>query len=331
MEFDWIAPSGRALLTSFMADHYSAGWWMDAAPTLEAAEAEVHRLFTELATMAATKNVMLPVGTDYTPPNKWVSAIQRDWNSRYVWPKFTMAIPREYFDAVRAAQAATGPPVLPADARHEPDLHRQGRLVHRHQADAAGRREHAPGRREVRHDRGPDAAPGSRPSRSTRPGDSSCSGPTTTGSPAPNRTRSTSTSSVAGARRSSSARPSSTAPSSTSAAQIETAGDGQAVTVFNALSWSRTDIARVEVDLPDDRSRGLDLVDDAGERVPFVVESADPREAGGPARATIAFLARDVPAVGYRTFHAVPGVGARSTTPAGGRSTRWPSRTRPSR
>ena len=50
MEFDWIAPSGRALLTSFMADHYSAGWWMDAAPTLEAAEAEVHRLFTELAT-----------------------------------------------------------------------------------------------------------------------------------------------------------------------------------------------------------------------------------------------------------------------------------------
>ena len=43
------------------------------------------------------------------------------------------------------------------------------------------------------------------------------------------------------------------------AAQIETAGDGQAVTVFNALSWSRTDIARVEVDLPDDRSRGLDL------------------------------------------------------------------------
>ncbi len=36
-------------------------------------------------------------------------------------------------------------------------------------------------------------------------------------------------------------------------------------------------------------------------------KSADPRESGGPARATIAFLARDVPAVGYRTFHARPG------------------------
>ena len=52
-----------------------------------------------------------------------------------------------------------GPPVLPADPRHEPDLHRQGRLVHRHQADAAGRREHAPRGREVRHDRGPDGRP----------------------------------------------------------------------------------------------------------------------------------------------------------------------------
>jgi alpha-mannosidase len=105
MEFDWIAPSGRALLTSFMADHYSAGWWMDAAPTLDAAEAEVHRLFTELASMAATKNVLLPVGTDYTPPNKWMTAIQRDWSRRYVWPKFISAIPREFFDAVREAKA----------------------------------------------------------------------------------------------------------------------------------------------------------------------------------------------------------------------------------
>ena len=29
-----------------------------------------------------------PVGTDYTPPNKWLTAIHRDWNRRYVWPKF---------------------------------------------------------------------------------------------------------------------------------------------------------------------------------------------------------------------------------------------------
>ena len=32
-----------------MANHYSAGWWMDAAPTLEQAEREVFTLFLELA------------------------------------------------------------------------------------------------------------------------------------------------------------------------------------------------------------------------------------------------------------------------------------------
>ena len=82
-------------------------------PTLEAAEVEVHRLFTELATMAATKNVLLPVGTDYTPPNKWLTAIHRDWNQRYVWPRFIAAIPREFFDSVREANAASGRPFSP--------------------------------------------------------------------------------------------------------------------------------------------------------------------------------------------------------------------------
>src|SRR6266576_4490228 len=96
-----------------MANHYSAGWWMDASATLEEAEAEVHRLFTELATLAATKNVLLPVGTDYTPPNKWLTAIHRDWNRRYVWPKFITAIPREFFAAVRAEQAETNRPFSP--------------------------------------------------------------------------------------------------------------------------------------------------------------------------------------------------------------------------
>ena len=33
-EFEWIAPSGRGLLTHYMPAHYSAGWWMDSAATL---------------------------------------------------------------------------------------------------------------------------------------------------------------------------------------------------------------------------------------------------------------------------------------------------------
>ena len=37
-EFEWIAPSGRGLLTHYMPAHYSAGWWMDSAATLAEAE-----------------------------------------------------------------------------------------------------------------------------------------------------------------------------------------------------------------------------------------------------------------------------------------------------
>jgi alpha-mannosidase len=101
-EFEWIAPSGRGLLTHYMPAHYAAGWWMDAQESLADAEADVYRLFTELKKVAATRNVLLPVGTDFTPPNRWVAEIHRDWNNRYTWPKFVCGLPREFFAAVRA-------------------------------------------------------------------------------------------------------------------------------------------------------------------------------------------------------------------------------------
>ncbi|MGV0802113.1 alpha-mannosidase, partial [Mycolicibacterium elephantis] len=50
----------------------------------------------------------LPVGTDYTPPNKWVTEIHRDWNTRYTWPRFVCALPREFFAAVRGELAERG-------------------------------------------------------------------------------------------------------------------------------------------------------------------------------------------------------------------------------
>lgn len=100
-EFEWIAPSGRGLLTHYMPAHYAAGWWMDSAATLEEAEAATYELFTGLKKVALTRNVLLPVGTDYTPPNKWVTEIHRDWNTRYTWPKFVCALPNEFFAAVR--------------------------------------------------------------------------------------------------------------------------------------------------------------------------------------------------------------------------------------
>ncbi|MFZ0832919.1 MAG: glycoside hydrolase family 38 C-terminal domain-containing protein, partial [Mycobacterium sp.] len=107
-EFEWIAPSGRGLLTHYMPAHYGAGWSMDSAPTLAEAEAAAFQLFRTLKTVALTRNVLLPVGTDYTPPNKWVTDIHRDWNARYTWPRFVCALPREFFASVRAQLDATG-------------------------------------------------------------------------------------------------------------------------------------------------------------------------------------------------------------------------------
>jgi alpha-mannosidase len=305
MEFDWIAPSGRALLTSFMADHYSAGWWMDAAPTLEAAEEEVHRLFTELSSLAATKNVLLPVGTDYTPPNKWVTAIHRDWNRRYVWPRFTTAIPREFFTAVRDAQAKTGRPFSPQTRDMNPiytgkdvsfiDTKQAQRIAENTLMSAekfatiaalVGARFPAEAIdkawRQLLFGAHHDGITGSESDQvyldllggwreAVELGKAVLDG---------------ALDHLGGV--------------------IETDGHGRAVTVFNPLSWSRTDIARVVIDLPADGPGGIELRDDAGAPVPFALESADRRDDGTIAGATIAFLARDVPALGYRTFRALP-------------------------
>jgi alpha-mannosidase len=107
-EFEWIAPSGRGLLTHYMPAHYSAGWWMDSSTTLAEAEDATFALFRQLKQVALTRNVLLPVGTDYTPPNKWVTAIHRDWAARYTWPRFVCALPKEFFAAVRAELAERG-------------------------------------------------------------------------------------------------------------------------------------------------------------------------------------------------------------------------------
>ncbi|MGY4712337.1 glycoside hydrolase family 38 N-terminal domain-containing protein [Mycolicibacterium sp. CBM1] len=107
-EFEWIAPSGLGLLTHYMPAHYSAGWWMDSAASLADAEQATYELFASLKSVALTRNVLLPVGTDYTPPNTWVTQIHRDWNARYTWPRFICALPSEFFAAVRAEATERG-------------------------------------------------------------------------------------------------------------------------------------------------------------------------------------------------------------------------------
>ena len=107
-EFEWISPDGRGLLTHYMAHHYGAGWKLATLPDLQAAELEAYGQFRALAQVAVTRNVMLPVGSDHVIPARWVTDIHRDWNQRYVWPRFTTAVPREFFDAVRAEAGQEG-------------------------------------------------------------------------------------------------------------------------------------------------------------------------------------------------------------------------------
>jgi alpha-mannosidase len=112
-EFEWIAPSGVGLLTHYMPAHYAAGWWMDSSTSLAEAEDATYNLFSELKSVALTRNVLLPVGTDYTPPNAWVTDIHHDWNSQYTWPRFVCAIPSDFFTAVRAELAERGTSASP--------------------------------------------------------------------------------------------------------------------------------------------------------------------------------------------------------------------------
>ncbi len=107
-EFEWIAPNGKGLLTCYMPNHYSAGWELERASTLPGAMWRAYELFEELAQVAATSVTLLPVGTDYTPPSRWIVEVAESWATRYAWPRFEVGLPQEFFAAVREELAATG-------------------------------------------------------------------------------------------------------------------------------------------------------------------------------------------------------------------------------
>jgi alpha-mannosidase len=107
-EFEWLSPDGSGLLTSYMANHYGAGWGVHQAADLAAAQAEVLGQLALLAPVAATRNVLLPVGADHVIPARWATALHRDFAARYVWPRCVTALPREFFAAVRAEAAGRG-------------------------------------------------------------------------------------------------------------------------------------------------------------------------------------------------------------------------------
>lgn len=74
------------------------------------------------------------------------------------------------------------------------------------------------------------------------------------------------------------------------------------IVVFNAADITRTDVVSVMVDLPAP-DMAYHLVDESSQSVDFELL----RDLGGEQRSQVRILARDVPAVGYRTYFLRPG------------------------
>ncbi len=92
----------------------------------------------------------------------------------------------------------------------------------------------------------------------------------------------------------------------TLASQIDTSGEGAAVLVFNPLGWSRSDAVEVTVGFDDPGVAGLTVLDPEGREVPSQRIESTRYGDGGLKTARIAFIAREVPALGHGVFHVVP-------------------------
>jgi alpha-mannosidase len=292
-EFEWISPSGRGVLTHFMPHHYSAGWWMDSSPDLESAEQAVYELYGKLKPVGATKNLLLPVGTDYTPPNKWVTEIHRSWAAKYVWPRFVCGTPRDFLDAVRAELEATGRRPSPQTRDMNPIYTgKDVSYIDTKQAQRAGEVAAVDAEKlaTLAALEGLGTYPGAALDKVWRQLAYGAHHDAITGSESDQvyidllsgwreahdlaaAVRDTALDALAG--------------------QVDTTGDGVPIVVANTLSFDRS--ALVTVRLPHDVGGGR-VVDDAGAEVACVAD-----------RGTLRFFADTVPAMGWRTWRLLPG------------------------
>jgi alpha-mannosidase len=93
------------------------------------------------------------------------------------------------------------------------------------------------------------------------------------------------------------------------ASKIDTSGkdsvDNVALIVFNPSGYSRTNVATVEVGFGNADRTNIQLTGLDGKLVPYQIIDADHRSDGNLLRAQIAFVAHDVPALGYCVYHLV--------------------------
>jgi alpha-mannosidase len=310
-EFEWLSPDGAGLLTSYMANHYSAGWGTQQAATLAAAEADAYEQFRQLAPVAATPNVLLPVGGDHVIPSRWATAIHRDWNQRYAWPRFVTAVPREFFAAVRADAARGDVWITPQTRDMNPvytgkdvsftDTKQAQRLAETALGDGerlatlawlAGARYPAASLdkawRLLAFGAHHDAITGTE-------GDQVYLDLLAGWREAWQR--------GAAARDAAAAHLAGLADTTLAGVAPEA---GLAIVVVNTLSRDRSDVVTVTLAPPWPGARGIELRDGAGVAVPFLAEGVSRRADGSLESVTVTFRAADVPGVGYRTYLAGP-------------------------
>lgn len=324
-EYEWIAPgdSGAGLLLHYLPAHYSAGWFSHQAPDARAAAEQLLELYELLRTAAATRNVLIPMGTDFSWPHRWGLEVQHAWNRRYCWPRMEHSGPRAHFAAVRAEFAARGERPLPVTREMGPVY--TGKDVsycdvkQAHRA-AENRLEEAETFAALACAEGLLDYPAQTLGKAWRHLLHAAHHDAVTGTfsdqvyldllPTWREAHELATAVREEALLA-------------LTGQADTRGPGPlAVTVHNPLSWTRTDLVRTAVEpaalgLADADAGRITVRDAAGRRAPVHVEAV----AGG--RAEIAFLAADVPPLGHRTWWLeAAGAGAPAVSggwePAGG-------------
>ena len=314
-EFEWLSPDGTGLLTSYMANHYSAGWLAGHhAKTLEKAEADAYQQFSELAPVATTRNVLLPVGGDHVIPPRWAPEIHRDWNARYLWPRFVTAVPSEFFAAVRADAAERGTWITPQTRDMNPVYTgKDVTYIDTKQGQRAAETAVLDGERlatlawlagapypaasldkawrQLVFGAHHDAITGTE-------GDQVYLDLLGGWREAWERGDSARRAAIAHL-----ARLANTGSLEAGEPDPPAAGPRPAaVVVVNSLSMTRTAMATVRLELPADWPAWLELADDAGAQLPFLAEGVGRAPGGGLTGVTLTFRAADVPGIGYRTY-----------------------------
>ncbi|GAA0727306.1 glycoside hydrolase [Dactylosporangium roseum] len=303
-EFEWVSPSGDGLLTHYMAAHYSAGFSLDAAQDPQTAAAELHELFAVLRPAAATRNVMVPLGSDFSPPMRWVTELRAAWDERYPQVRLRYGLPRDFFAAVRADLAARGVRPTPQTRDMNPiytgkdvtaiDTKQAHRLVETLLLDAEKWATFA-----ALHGAAYPAAAVDKAWRLLLFG---AHHDAVTGT----QSDQVYLDLLAGWREAHDLAAEVDRSARRHLAQhVDTRGEGTAVVVFNPLAHTRTDIVSLAVELGE--AAGVTLTDDSGAPVPFLAETCAHASDGQPGRALLRWVARDVPSLGYRTYRLLPG------------------------